>query len=149
MHPGDLSLPRRASGASLLEMMIALFVLGVGLLGVISMQSEAIKYNQQAYTNTEAQQLATDLAERLRIQPEQFIAANGTFGNIPDYVDWQTLVARSLPKGAGSLTARAEPRAFDVVLQFEQQVLNTEKTTVAVATKPKAETLSYRLVVQL
>jgi type IV pilus assembly protein PilV len=53
-------------GASLLEVLIALFILGVGLLGVLAMQAESLKLNQQSYGSTQALFLANDAVERMR-----------------------------------------------------------------------------------
>lgn len=56
----------KQSGASLVETMVALFVLAIGLLGVLAMQVKGMQYNQSAYSYTQAVYLANDLAERVR-----------------------------------------------------------------------------------
>ncbi len=50
--------------------MIALFVLAVGLLGVLSMQVKSMQFNQSAYYYTQAVYLANDILESMRSTPE-------------------------------------------------------------------------------
>jgi type IV pilus assembly protein PilV len=53
-------------GSSLVEVMVALFVLAIGLLGVLAMQSKSMQYNQSAHYYSQAVFLANDMAERIR-----------------------------------------------------------------------------------
>lgn len=46
--------PRTAKGASLLEVLIAVLVLAVGLLGVAALQAGALRNNQSSYERSEA-----------------------------------------------------------------------------------------------
>lgn len=55
-----------SSGFTLIEVLISVFILGVGILGVFSMQSHALKDNQDAYIRTQAVFLAYDLSDRIR-----------------------------------------------------------------------------------
>lgn len=57
---------QKQAGSSLVEVMIALFVLAIGLLGVLAMQSKSMQYNQSAHTYSQAVYLANDIAERIR-----------------------------------------------------------------------------------
>lgn len=58
-------------GSSLIEVMIALFVLAIGLLGVLAMQVNAIKLNQNAYLYSQAAMLASDMLEAMRSNPTE------------------------------------------------------------------------------
>ena len=53
-------------GSSLIEVMVALFVLAIGLLGVFAMQSKSMQFNQSAYSYSQAVYLANDIAERIK-----------------------------------------------------------------------------------
>ena len=53
-------------GSSLIEVMVALFVLAIGLLGVLSMQVKSMQYSQSAFQYTMAMQLANDILENIR-----------------------------------------------------------------------------------
>lgn len=52
-------------GSSLIETMVSLFILGLGLLGTLSLEIGSLKVNQSAYQGTEAQLLAADMADRI------------------------------------------------------------------------------------
>ena len=56
----------RETGSSLVETMIALFVLAIGLLGMLAMQTKAMQFNQSAYHFSQAIYLANDMSERIR-----------------------------------------------------------------------------------
>jgi len=58
--------PRRTSGFTLIEVLIAVLVLGIGLLGVAGLQSVALSMNQGSYVRTQATVLARDIADRMR-----------------------------------------------------------------------------------
>ncbi|MEO1574289.1 MAG: type IV pilus modification protein PilV [Pseudomonadota bacterium] len=59
--------PRRhQAGFSLLEVLVALVVLSIGLMGIASMQVVGLQFNQQAMTTARAIELAGDMADRIR-----------------------------------------------------------------------------------
>lgn len=64
------------TGFSLLEVLIALLILAVGLLGMASLMLHSMKSNQSSYQRTQASLLAYDMAERLRLNPTIATAGN-------------------------------------------------------------------------
>ena len=58
--------PRRTAGFSLIEVMVALLVLLIGLLGVVRMQLFSVQNNQGAYLRTQATYIASDMMDRMR-----------------------------------------------------------------------------------
>lgn len=52
-------------GSSLIEVMIALFVLAIGLLGFAGLQTEGMTMGRQAYMHSQAAFLAQDIVERM------------------------------------------------------------------------------------
>lgn len=64
-------------GFSLVEVLVALVVLGVGMLGMASLYVTTLQANGTAISRTQAVNLASDLAERIRANP------NGKTGYIP------------------------------------------------------------------
>lgn len=46
--------------------MVSLFVLAIGLLGTLAMQTKSVQHNQNSYSFSQALVLSTDLSERLR-----------------------------------------------------------------------------------
>ena len=58
---------RRQLGVSLLEVLIAVLVLAVGVLGAAQLQLAALRYNAGAAHATQASFIAYDMLDRLRI----------------------------------------------------------------------------------
>lgn len=107
-------------GSSLIEVMVALFVLAIGLLGVLAMQSKSMQFNQSAHMYSQAVYLANDMAERIRTN---FVSAESYTGNISDSAPkdcsakvcdstelaawdlfrWNQNVAKYLPAGVGTI----------------------------------------------
>ena len=53
-------------GFSLIEVLVALVVLSVGLLGLAALQQNAVRFNHDAYLRSQATVLAYDIADRIR-----------------------------------------------------------------------------------
>ena len=60
---------RHARGVTLIEMMVAVLVLSIGLLGIAGMQAATSKYKINSWSRSQASVLLSDLAERVRINP--------------------------------------------------------------------------------
>lgn len=56
----------RNTGFTLIEVLVAVVVLAVGLLGLAGMQVNSLGNNQSAYNRSQATQLAYDLSDRMR-----------------------------------------------------------------------------------
>lgn len=54
------------AGVTLIEIMVSILVMAIGLLGVASMQVNAMKFQKTASQRSEATQAAYDLSERIR-----------------------------------------------------------------------------------
>lgn len=74
---------KKQMGASLIEAMVAVLIVGFGLLGVGAMQSRAIAMNQSAHYRGIAADLAADLAERVRALRSPFMAGPDTAADPP------------------------------------------------------------------
>jgi type IV pilus assembly protein PilV len=72
----------RERGFSLLEVLIALLVLSVGLLGIAGLQTLSLQFNHQSYERTQATVLISEMFEKISTNPEA--ARTGTFDNIAD-----------------------------------------------------------------
>ena len=57
------------TGFTLLEVMIALVIFSIGLLGLAGMQAAGVRNNQISYSRTVATQLVYDMADRIRNNP--------------------------------------------------------------------------------
>jgi len=59
-----------------MEVLIALLILSIGLLGLASLQTNGLRSNQMARMRTTATQLAYDIADRMRANPAGVDAQN-------------------------------------------------------------------------
>ena len=66
----DMHLEKKQKGASMLEVMVALLVMSLGLLGVAGLQAATSKYRVNVQANAAVAQLVSELSERVRINPE-------------------------------------------------------------------------------
>ena len=111
-------------GATLLEMMISFFVMGVGMMGVMGMQAQAMRFNQQANAHSQAMVLAHDIIESIRandISPAAYqIAFDEAKTNVKDCAlvsancsqtelknwdlkNWRQKVVQRLPRGRSAI----------------------------------------------
>ncbi|MEI6267316.1 MAG: type IV pilus modification protein PilV [Methylococcaceae bacterium] len=111
------------AGFTLIEVLIAMVVLAVGLLGLAGLQVTSLRNNQSAYNRSQATQLAYELADRMRanaagqatytaILPSSATAKATcltTSGCSPaemaenDLFEWNRAVKNNLPSGIGTL----------------------------------------------
>ncbi len=137
------------SGTTLIEMMISLFVIGVGMMGVVALQSYSISQTQQSADYSQAVMLAQDILERMRSNPHNVKAYQIASHDNPvepvdcaavpcssqqltnwDLFHWKKSVAQRLPKGSAAIhyshnhyVIRIE---FDVIdqIQSKHQTVN-------------------------
>ncbi len=67
-------------GFTFIEVMIAMLVLSIGLLGLAGLQLTGLRYNQSGYLRAQANILAYDIIDRMRANPTE--ASAGTYANI-------------------------------------------------------------------
>jgi len=131
---------RFQTGSSLIEVLIALFVLAVGMLGVLAMQSTAVKTSKNASLQSQAQILAFEIYEAMQSAPADIIddylldygaptpnepscTTSGTACTSAEIVDWNqyqwlTNITASLPGGAGAVGRGAQPDEYIIRIQF-------------------------------
>ena len=66
---GVLRARHAVHGYSLIEVLIALFVLAVGLLGLAALQTTSFKFNSDSYARTQATLIAYEIIDRIRANP--------------------------------------------------------------------------------
>ncbi len=105
----------RQHGFTLLEVLIALLVLSIGLLGLAALQTTGLRSNQMASMRTLVTQFAYDITDRMRVNPagvanNEYVIARATDATtLPttmaetDISEWRTNVAR-LPNGQSEIT---------------------------------------------
>jgi len=72
---------KHSQGLGLIEILISILVLGVGALGVASMQITGLKYNTGAYARSQAALISSDMMDRMR--------ANRQLANNPGSLDYE------------------------------------------------------------
>jgi type IV pilus assembly protein PilV len=127
------SFMKKQGGFTLIEVLIAVIILAVGLLGLAGLQARGLGNNQSAYNRSQATQLAYDIADRMRANPlarakylSTFMlptAATCSTGDNPctacatsvnlcttdqlavkDLYDWNLDLVATLPSGTGAIT---------------------------------------------
>ena len=81
----------RQAGVSLIEVLVAILIISIGVLGYAGLQLRALNSTEHAHYMTQATALAQDVVERVAANPQQF----ATYAN-PDNWD-QTLMGETLP----------------------------------------------------
>ncbi len=71
------SYPRRCRGTTMMEVLVSVFVLSIGILGVAGLQVTSKRSNFEATQRVTAAALAQDIVERMRSNPEEL----GTYTN--------------------------------------------------------------------
>lgn len=114
-----LNISSHQSGFTLLEVMVAVFVLAVGLLGLAQLQITAMKHNQTAELRSQASLLAADILDRMRANQSAAQAGNYAIGlgddppaetnNVAnaDIAEWRDNLQRFLPDGDGQIACGA------------------------------------------
>lgn len=119
-----------AQGFTFIEVLIALVVLSIGLLGLAGLQTLGLRANHSAYLRTQATLLAYDMADRMRTNLDEVHAAGGTYNSVSasaasgtppscnavgspctasqiatkDVYQWRTDLGNLLPSGRGKIT---------------------------------------------
>lgn len=72
----------RQRGFTLIEVLVALMVLSLGLLGLAALQTVGLKYNNQSYQRTQAVLQAYDIIDRMRANKDNNATVNATYDNV-------------------------------------------------------------------
>ena len=116
-------------GVTLIEMMVAVLVLSIGLLGIAGLQAATSKYKINTWSRSSASLLLSDLSERVRINPD---AAGTSFAGegvttVSEHLladDWATQQAAGLTitTNCETTACTASQRATYDLLIWRQRV---------------------------
>ena len=92
-------------GVVLIEVMIALLIFMFGVLGLVGVQASVTRAQTDSKVRADASYLAGEMVGRLWSDLTNVASYDSsTCASTPMCLEWQTKVAASLPKGAGSVT---------------------------------------------
>ncbi len=157
----------QARGFTLLEVMIALVIFSVGLLGLAGLQSRSLQSNTTAQFRTMAVIEAYDMADRIRANPAG--VANGNYDNLDtstptasstcltaactpqeiaelDYFEWVTNLQSLLPSGYGTVTGNGAGSQFTITVMWDEERTGANGT--ACGNDPTVDLKCYSLVFQ-
>ncbi len=131
IEPGELPMKRRhinipnpCRGFSLIEVLVALLVLSIGLMGLAALQITSLQFNTGSYFRTQATFLAYDIVDRMRANINAVTDSDGNGYDQPT----TTKVASSTDCDLTSCTS-LQLAAYDVRKWYDR----------AVATLPNVE----------
>jgi type IV pilus assembly protein PilV len=104
-------------GVALLEVLIAFFVLSIGLLGLAGMQMKALQFNQASFQRSQAMISAYDMLDRMRLNKSEATgnSYNMSWGNTSsgsgvvgdDLSQWLDTIKSNFPDGQGYIDCDA------------------------------------------
>lgn len=102
---------RHQQGLGLIEVLVSVLILAIGLLGLAGLQTQSLRFNNEAYFRTQATLLALDMADRLRANQDtaRTNSALYTFSK-----------TETVPSGGKDCTASACTPAEVAAFDFQQ-----------------------------
>ncbi len=115
---------RAQEGMTLIEVLVALLILGVGLLGAASIQLNALKYTDSARMTSQASFIAYDMMDRIRANSAaDYTVTPPTSGNLSiardqDLYDFTTNIASfGGPTATGSISLNQ--RVYTITITWD------------------------------
>lgn len=104
----------RQQGFTLLEVLVAMVIVSIGLVGLAGLMMTSVKNNQSAFYRSQASWLAYDVVDRMRANRTQAlsglyniayqVAPAGSGMPFTDLTQWKQELATALPGGDGQIT---------------------------------------------
>lgn len=114
-----------ARGVTLIEVLVAVLVISIGLLGLAALQVAALQANETSYQRSQATNLAYDVIDRMRTNRTDALGGNydTNFTAAPDCAipsagsdlaetdlnEWRMALACGLPNGEGFIDVDTNP----------------------------------------
>lgn len=137
-------------GFSLIEAMVSLVVVSVGMIGIASLYGQGLRASSTALTRTLAVNLASDMADRIRMNREGGAAYGGAAANnnctaaggatctppqmaAHDLFEWTTRIGQTLPNGVGTVTfVGTTPPTYTIAITWDEAGVGATTHTITV-----------------
>ncbi|WGL18189.1 type IV pilus modification protein PilV [Microbulbifer bruguierae] len=133
---------KKQQGAGLIEVLVTVLIMGTSLLALAALQSKSLHYNHGAYLRSQANILAYDLLDRIRLNQEKLDSyllepadpadadadapeeeaepAESTLAS-QDLEEWQSELQSALPGANGQVSCEAVHRVCTVTIEWSEQ----------------------------
>ena len=126
----------------MVEVLVAIVVLSIGLLGLAGLQAASLKNNNSSYQRSVASMLAYDMLDRIRANRDGLIAGNynsvspGSFPSDPgcsssncteaalaqyDIAEWGDQLDNLLPSGTGKIEGNGANTIFTITVMWDDE----------------------------
>ncbi|WP_299595521.1 type IV pilus modification protein PilV [uncultured Microbulbifer sp.] len=121
---------QKQQGAGLIEVLVTVLILGTSLLALAALQSKSLQYNHSAYLRSQANILAYDILDRIRINRGAIAdysmamaddAPTGTTTAQEDLAEWHVNLTEMLPGADGAVECVAATSLCTVTVQWAEQ----------------------------
>ncbi len=115
---------RTESGFTLLEVMVALVIFSIGMLGLAGIQAEGIQSNNTAYLRTIAMQHAYNISDLIRANTDDAGNVDSTFDNVTSSVGSAPTSCIQAATGGAPDCTTSQMAAFDLY-HWKKQIQDT------------------------
>lgn len=141
--------PYPAAGFSLIEVLVAMFVFSIGLLGLAMLQLNGMRFNTDAYFRTQATLLAYDIIDRMRVNPDGASLGYYTVATSGDVTTKQTNYGGCKASTCKCTTAtcdKSQLALYDLGKWYEaqQQLLSAPTTPTTIEKNGNLYTITMR-----
>jgi type IV pilus assembly protein PilV len=145
------STTNKQSGMTLIEILVAIVILSIGLLGLAGLQLKGMQVNQGSTWRWQAAALAEDLADRIRADSTgakagYYNITNGAAtspsanaGTAAALQEWLSRV-QALPGGSATVAAGAGPNQMSITVSWDDSRGKAGESTGSVGTTATAST---------
>ncbi|GAA4104443.1 type IVa pilus pseudopilin TppB [Zhongshania borealis] len=130
--------PKHAAGFSLIEVLVALLVTAVGVMGTVATHLNTIKFNKTSEVRSHATMLAYEITDRMRANRNAALSGNydisigadaptGTANTIAqaDLQNWFTALTARLSLGDGAIASNGN--VFTITVQWDENRISSSR----------------------
>ncbi len=130
--------PRRlAAGFTLIEVLIAILIFSIGVLGLVGLQASLVRAQANTKMRSDAAYLATDLVSQMWADARNLAAYNNCAGYAPCEA-WRNKVGQVLPQGAPTLSVDGTTGVVTLTIDWQppNEVVHTFTTSTSINPNP-------------